>query len=269
MYEHPDAVLCSSTPNRTASCCSRGDFCLSENLCSLSYQRDGASGIYLAHCTDPTFPSPACRKECGEHRPSINNNQPEGVCAGSLPVPDIVFDTRTGIWSCCSGYSDPANIPQCSKPTNVTVRADPPAELHTLSFSSRSTATMPLASPHITNSSSPTMTPSLATLVFATPSSDSTALPQTPSVGTEVTDRNGVMGIGIGIGAGIAGILLGLAFFALIRRCRHGGSFKRSTTPCPIPEVPATEHRAELRDSAQLFEMGNMRGSSSTFEIRD
>ena len=48
-------------------CCASGDFCVGYSICHFTHpDPEGSSGYYIGGCTDETFSSAACSKECCE-----------------------------------------------------------------------------------------------------------------------------------------------------------------------------------------------------------
>ncbi|MCJ1391372.1 hypothetical protein MMC18_004236 [Xylographa bjoerkii] len=165
-------------PGQTDStCCMPGFECISNGLCAPGPNITGAiTPFYVGDCTDPTWSSPECLKECADS--GGNGVQP---CANAGP----------GNF-CCYGLS---NADCCSNSTlvfdlGVGTIVSVTSMASTTSMVSSATST---SSPSIT-SSTPSVTSSAAAATSAAPASTNNS-------------------VAIGVGAGV-GIPLGLALIA-------------------------------------------------------
>ena len=63
-----DPIPCGSyTPAVPQYCCASGDFCLGYSICHFTHPNAHAtSGYYIGSCTDESFHSPACSRQCCE-----------------------------------------------------------------------------------------------------------------------------------------------------------------------------------------------------------
>lgn len=56
---------CGSPVDGASYCCNQDDTCLDDAICYSTAPAPGASGFYVAGCTDPDFPEP-CSKSCSQ-----------------------------------------------------------------------------------------------------------------------------------------------------------------------------------------------------------
>ncbi|MCJ1433409.1 hypothetical protein MMC27_002769 [Xylographa pallens] len=170
-------------PDQTDSaCCMPGFECISNGLCAPGPNITGTiTPFYVGDCTDPTFSSPECLKECADS--GGNGVQP---CANAGP----------GNF-CCYGLS---NADCCSNSTlvfNLGVGT-------IVSVSSMASTTMTST----TSMASTTSTTSSAGTTTSAPSVTSSAPAATSSAAASTNN-----GVAIGVGAGV-GIPVGLALIA-------------------------------------------------------
>ncbi|PVH80657.1 hypothetical protein DL98DRAFT_188763 [Cadophora sp. DSE1049] len=195
------------------------DTCQANGLC----QNNGDSVFWRQGCTDKTWKSPFCLNLCTDpdNGGDASDNVPVGQCSN-------------GSW-CCGGV----NATCCNEKQGVVIAA-------TIGFSSSSSTTSTSSS-----ASSTPLTSTTSTTASTTPNSASTPSPSNSII--SVTSNGLGNGAKIGIGVGVAGVVIAIiavtAFF-LLRRRRN----KTPATP-PIPEYGGHEHNGvayhEVADSRE------------------
>lgn len=194
----PTMTPCGDTDTNSTvqMCCVGPDICLSDSICQFTHPLEKSSGYYIGGCTDETYSDPICSRHCS------NNIRP-----------DIVYNSTTELWACCS---TPSTDKDCAKPGNETFQATPLDQLKRLSISDISvlSTSASLASNSISFISTSTSLPpkfSSTTLAATTVTVGSITQPS-PST-SQATDRNDPgLGsdskTGIVAGALIAGFLI-------------------------------------------------------------
>ena len=248
---HPNATLCpSSSAGGPETCCTGDDICLPDGLCELAETpANGGSGFYLAYCSDDSF-GPPCNKHCG--KPPAPQGPPpplwpaltRALGADTAGVPDVVFNSTTSLWACCSGSSDgDVNFPLCSQPLNETFQAAAPVSL----IAQAAAATSAIA----------TSASSVASTSAASSAATTSAPSSTPSSDADTGGLSTGSKVGIGVGVGLGGLMLILAVsFFLSRYWRREDNFKssRESLGRPPPEAGAAEMRT-ASPRAQLHSM--------------
>jgi len=192
--------------NETASvlsCCVLGDSCLSHNICAYTHSLAGGSGYYTAGCSDGNVSNAALVS---------------GVCSNrcsDIILPDIVYDSNSGLWRCCAFSSNGTR--DCQNPTDESFVAPAPSNLITYwtagAATSMATASqMQSAEPTSSSIGSLTGTPAISTTTNSKISS-------VPTLSGDSRLSTGAVA-GIAVSSIIAGVALILVIVLLMRK-RH------------------------------------------------
>ncbi|KAL8664366.1 MAG: hypothetical protein Q9168_007918 [Polycauliona sp. 1 TL-2023] len=187
---------CGDPSTGPQACCQYGQICVGSSICRFTGAFAGSSGYYTGGCTDKTFKDAACLGQCG-----------------TLGASDIVFNSSTGLWACCSRKN--IGGPDCSVPLlDTTFQAPSPQDL-------KGTFLAPLQGqpaeyPSTSDMSSTQSTSSTAASATPPSSAGSSAASPTPSGGL-----SGGQKAGIGVGGAIAWFsLMALLYWFWWRRRR-------------------------------------------------
>ncbi|KAH9223775.1 hypothetical protein DL95DRAFT_517846 [Leptodontidium sp. 2 PMI_412] len=223
----PAYQACNQFAGSVSQCCGTNhtgvvapDTCQANGLC----QNNGDSVYWRQGCTDKTWKSPFCLNLCTD--PKNGGDATDNVAVGQC---------SDGSW-CCGGV----NVTCCNLKQGIVIAA-------TIGFSSTSSKTSSSTSASTPTSTTPLTNPTTSATDILPASTTPSPSASVISVATDGLGNGAKIGIGVGI-AGVVVAIAAIAAFFLLKRQRNNVP----ATP-PIPQYGGLDHNGvahhEVADS--------------------
>ncbi|EPE24130.1 hypothetical protein GLAREA_07980 [Glarea lozoyensis ATCC 20868] len=263
----------------TSVCCGKGYVCLGNGVCQIDPKITGpnarfAGTIWRGSCTDQTWNSPECPKYCAGSVESEGGNTSSGQQLGKCPgVEDTYYCKTAGVDFDCSDSSKVFQIkgediavttlslvvPTPSTTTLTTSTSAVPTDTDDSTILTTLVTTL-LPAPTIWTMTTSTVlpTPSLGNTATSSTTSPTSVAPITAS--SSYASRNAVA-IGVGVGASIGAVALGILAFFLIHRHRQKSKDLIEVYQGPWPPVNSVLYHND--SSTDLYQIHSLpRGRS-------